>query len=319
MPYLLRRTLQAIPLLIAISIVVFAMLQMTPGGPLASGEGRANVSSEQVERLRGRYGLDDPLPVQYLTWAGKVLTGDWGVSYNQSRPVLDVIADRLPTTLLLVGLSFLVALVVALVVGIVAALRQHTWLDYSLTGFAFAGLAVPSFWLGLICLYVFAYSLDWLPTGGLEDLRFPKTGLAAVWDRALHLAMPVGVLGVIVGAGLARYVRGAMLDVLSQDYVRTARGSGLPERTVILRHALRNAAIPIVTVAIVAIPELFLGTVVTESIFAIPGMGRLFVESADLRDYPVLLGLVMVGAVLFVIANMLADVTYRRLDPRVRL
>ncbi len=316
--YVIRRSLQAIPLLIGISIVIFLLLQMTPGGPLASSEGGGGrATAERTERLRAQYGLDDPLPVQYLNWAGGIVTGDWGTSFNTGRPVLEAIADRLPTTLLLTGLAFGVSLLIALPIGILAATRQYSVFDYVSSGLSFVGVATPSFWFGLMLLFLFSFELGWLPSSGLEDLREQHVGLAAVWDRMSHLIMPVAVLALISTAQLTRYVRGAMLDVLHQDYVRTARGSGLSERTVVVRHAFRNAAIPVVTVAVLMIPELFLGAVITESIFAIPGMGRLFIESADLRDYPVLLGILIIAALLVVMANLLADVLYGLLDPRI--
>lgn len=315
--YVIRRGLQAIPLLIGISMVIFLMLQMTPGGPLASSEaGGGRATAERTERLREEYGLDDPLPVQYVNWAGGVVTGDWGTSFNTRRPVLQTIAERLPTTLLLTGLAFAISLLIALPVGILAATRQYSAFDYVTSGVAFMGVATPSFWFGLMLLFVFSFELGWLPSSGLEDLRRQHVGLGAVWDRASHLIMPVAVLALISTAQLTRYVRGSMLEVLNHDYVRTARGSGLPER-IVLRYAFRNAAIPVVTIAVVMIPELFLGAVITESIFAIPGMGRLFIESADLRDYPVLLGILTIAALLVVLANLLADVLYGLLDPRI--
>ncbi|GAA1114076.1 ABC transporter permease [Nocardiopsis composta] len=316
--YLIRRCLQAVPLLLGISVIVFALLQMTPGGPMAAGEGaQSQASAEQIARLRGRYGLDDPLWMQYLKWLGGILTGDWGASFNTGRPVVEAITERLPTTLLLTGLSFGLSVLLALVVGVTAAVRHRTLFDYVSTGLAFAGLAMPSFWFGLMLLFVFSYSLDWLPSSGLADLRFRHEGFAAFLDRAEHLVLPVAVLSLVSVASLTRYVRSSMLDVLGQDYIRTARGNGLPERTVVLGHGLRNASIPVVTVAVLAIPELFLGAVITETIFGLPGMGRLFVESAELRDYPVLLGILLIASVLVVSANLLADILYGRLDPRI--
>lgn len=316
--YVARRALQAVPLLFGISIVIFLMLQMAPGGPLASGEASAaRLTPEQIERLRGAYGLDDPLSVQYLRWVGGLLQGDWGTSYSTGRPVLTVIAERIPTTLLLSGSAFAVAILIAVPVGVAAATRQYSIFDYLSTGLTFAGIATPSFWFGLMLLFVFTSTLGWLPSSGLEDLRRDHEGFAAVWDRVQHLLMPVAVLALIATANLTRYVRSSMLEVLGRDYIRTARGNGLPERVVVVQHGLRNAAIPVVTIAIITIPELFLGAVITESIFAIPGMGRLFIESANLRDYPVLLGILVIASVLVVLANLLADVLYGLLDPRI--
>jgi len=316
-PYIIRRLLQAIPLLFGISIIIFLMLQMAPGGPLASGEAQASVTPEQIEKLRGHYGLDDPMPVQYLNWLGGVMTGDWGTSYDTGQPVLEAITERLPTTLVLTGLAFAISLLIAIPVGVVAATRQYSAFDYASTGLSFAGIATPSFWFGLMLLYVFSFQLDLLPSSGLTDLRVEHTGLAAVWDRTLHLIMPVAVLALIATANLTRYIRSSMLEVLGQDYVRTARGSGLPERRVILQHAGKNASIPVVTIAMLMIPDLFLGAVITETIFSIPGMGALFVHSAELRDYPVLLGILIIAALLVVVTNLATDVIYGFLDPRI--
>jgi len=245
------------------------------------------------------------------------MTGDWGVSYDTGQPVLQTITERLPTTLVLTGLAFTVSLLIAIPVGIIAATRQYSMFDYASTGLSFAGIATPSFWFGLMLLYVFSFQLDWLPSSGLTDLREDYVGLAAVWDRTSHLIMPVAVLALIATANLARYVRASMLEVLGQDYVRTARGSGLPERVVIVQHAGKNASIPVVTIATLMVPDLFLGAVITETIFSIPGMGALFVHSAELRDYPVLLGILVIAAVLVVITNLAADVLYGFLDPRI--
>ncbi|WP_232663975.1 ABC transporter permease [Pseudonocardia sp. TRM90224] len=316
--YVIRRCLQAIPLLLGISVIIFVLLQMTPGGPMAAGEGAATqVSPEQIARLRGRYGLDDPLVVQYFNWLGGVLTGDWGSSFDTGRPVLEAIGARVPVTLQLTVVALVLSVLIAVVVGVFAASRQNSLVDHAATGASFIGLSTPSFWFGIMLLYVFSFQLRLLPSSGLTDLRARHTGFAAVLDQAEHLILPVAVLSLMSVASLTRYVRSSMIDVLGQDYLRTARGSGLPERTVVLRHGLPNAAIPVVTVAVLALPELFLGAVITETIFGLPGMGRLFVESADLRDYPVLLGILLIAAVLVVVSNLLADVLYGRLDPRI--
>lgn len=316
--YLARRTLGALLSLLAISVIIFIILQMTPGGPFAVGEAARDVSAADVDRLRGRYGLDDPLPLQYLKWLGGVVTGDWGESYRSARPVLDVLVERLPTTLTLAVSAFVVSLLLAVPLGVLAAYRQYSKLDYTASAVAFAGFATPGFWLAIMLIYVFSFRLGWLPSSGLQDLREQHTGLGALVDRIRHMILPVTVLALIATANLMRHVRGAMLEVLDQDYIRTARGSGLPERTVLLRHGLRNASIPIVTVAVLTIPELFLGTVITETVFGLSGMGRLFVESAGFNDYPVLLGALMIGALLFVVANLLADLGYAALDPKIR-
>jgi peptide/nickel transport system permease protein len=319
--YLVRRLAQAVPLLVAISALIFVMLQMTPGGPLAVAEtaGRSGrVTAEDLQRLRNKYGLDDPIPIQYFHWARDLLQGDWGTSFNTGLPVMTMIRERLPTTLLVMGLSFLVTLLLAFPIGILSALRRYTFFDYLTTTVSFLGIAIPSFWFALMLMFVFSYSLDWLPSVGLSDPRASYSGLEAVADRALHLVMPVAVLALTSTASMTRYVRAAMLDVVGQDYVRTAQAKGLGERTVIGVHALKNAAIPIVTVLALELPDLFIGAVIVESVFAISGMGRLFIESANLRDYPVLMGVLMIAATLVVALNLLADLLYAVLDPRIR-
>ena len=316
--YLIRRLLQAVPLLIAISIIVFALLQMTPGGPLSVGEGGSNpAAAAQMAKIREQYGLNDPIPVQYLRWIGGVVTGDWGDSFKTGQPVLQVIGERVGVTLTVSGLAFLLSTVIALGIGVVAAVNRQSAFDYTTTGLSFIGLATPSFWFALMLVYVFSFQLGWLPASGLQDLRAGYTGFDGVIDRIRHLILPVAVLSLVSVASLTRYVRASMLDVLAQDYIRTARGSGLSERTVIVGHALKNAAIPVTTVVLLGIPEIFLGAVITETIFGLPGMGRLFIESANERDYPVLLGLLMIAALLVVIANLVADLVYARLDPRI--
>lgn len=319
--YLVRRALQAVPLLIVISAIIFVMLQMTPGGPLATGEGggrSARVTAEDLQRLRNKYGLDDPMYVQYLNWGRDLLRGDWGTSFNTGLPVTTMIQERLPTTLLVMGLSFLVTLLLAFPIGILSALRRYTIFDYLTTSVSFLGIAVPSFWFALMLMFVFSFTLGWLPAVGLSDPRADYSGMAAAIDRAKHLIMPVTVLALTSTASMTRYVRAAMLDVIGQDYVRTAQAKGLGERTVVLVHALKNGAIPIVTVLALELPDLFIGAVIVESVFAISGMGRLFIESANLRDYPVLMGVLVMTAILVITFNLIADLLYAVLDPRIR-
>jgi peptide/nickel transport system permease protein len=319
--YIVRRLLQSIPLLIGISIIVFIMLQMTPGGPLAAFEnpgatGRAN--PEELERMRARYGLDDPLYIQYLKWAGDLVRGDWGTSFTSGRPVLTVILERLPVTLTVTVIAFVLTILLAFPIGIIAAVKQYTLFDYFFTTVSFLGISVPRFWSALMLLFIFTFSLNWLPATGLYDARYDYTGLAMVRDRALHLILPVSVMTFYLFAQLTRYVRASMLEVLYRDYVRTARAKGLAERPIILFHAMRNGMIPVITVLALYIPDLFVGSVIVESIFAIPGMGRLFIDSAHSRDYPVLMGIVMLTAIIVILSNLIADVIYGLLDPRIR-
>lgn len=319
--YLIRRLLQAIPLLVAISAIVFVMLQMTPGGPLAVAEGggrSARVTEEDLQRLRNKYGLDDPIPVQYANWGRDLLRGDWGTSFNTGLPVLTMIGERLPTTLLVMGLSFLATVLLAFPIGILAAVKRYTVFDYLTTSVSFLGIAIPSFWFALMLMFVFSFTLDWLPSVGLSDPRGTYTGWDAVVDRARHLIMPVTVLALTSTASMTRYVRAAMLDVLGQDYMRTAQAKGLSDRIVVGVHGLKNGAIPIVTVLALELPDLFIGAVIVESVFAISGMGRLFIDSANLRDYPVLMGVLLITAALVVAFNLIADLLYATLDPRIR-
>ncbi len=318
--YIFRRLLQSIPLLLVISMIIFLLLQMTPGGPLAMGEsvGSGRVTAEQIERLRDKYGLNQPLYIRYLYWFGDFIRGDWGTSFNTGRPVLEMITERLPTTLLLTGLAYLVMLILAFPIGILSAVRQYSVMDYIMTGLAFIGISIPSFWFGLLLLFMFSFKTGWLPAFGLTDVN-EYTGMAYLWDLGRHLVMPVAVLAMIDTAAVTRYIRASMLETIHQDYVRTARAKGLGQRAVIIRHVLRNATIPIVTILALRIPDLFLGTVVTETIFAIPGMGRLFIMSAELRDYPVLMGILVIAAILVILSNLLADVLYAALDPRIRI
>lgn len=317
--YVIRRCLQAIPLLIGISILVFLMLQMTPGGPLAIAEDAGGrMTAEDLDRLRNKYGLDDPLYIQFLHWGTDLVQGDWGTSFNTGQPVLTMIMDRLPTTLLITGLAFILTILISIPIGLLSAVRQYSFFDYLSTGISFFGISIPSFWSSLMLLYLFSFSLGWLPSVGLNDLRQDLTGWAAFWDLIKHLIMPVSVLALTSTASLTRYVRAAMLDVLGQDYIRTAHAKGLRERIVLVVHALRSAATPIITVVATELPDLFIGAVIVESVFAISGMGRLFVDSANLRDYPVLMGILMLASVMVILCNILADMLYGIFDPRIR-
>lgn len=319
--YIVRRLLQAIPLLLGISILVFVMLQMTPGGPLALSEASAaagRVRPEDLERLRANLGLNEPMHIRYLRWLGNVLHGDFGNSFITGRPALQSVLERVPVTLTVTVSAWLIAIALALVLGILAALFQNTIVDYAATTLAFIGISTPRFWSALMLLFFFSFQLKWLPALGLYDPRETYTGLAAVVDRLKHLILPVTVMTFYAFASLTRYVRASMLDVLGTDYLRTARSKGLTERTVIVRHALKNAAIPVVTVLTLQIPQLVAGSAIVEAIFAIPGMGRLYVESANARDYPILMTIMVILSTIIILSNLLADILYGILDPRIR-
>ena len=312
--YLARRLAEAVPLLVLITIAVFTVLQLLPAGPLSIYENDPSLTAEDLTRLEERFGLHDPVPVRYLKWAGTLLHGDLGFSLVTQQPVAVMIGDRLVNTLYLMGCALLVTLLIALPVGILSAVRQYSWLDHLATTFSFVGYAIPPFWSGLLAIIIFSVQLHLLPASGMTTLGEDGGAL----DRLSHLVLPVGVLALFNAAHYTRYVRSSMLDVIGQDFVRTARAKGLGEPDVLWRHAFKNAALPVVTIMALDLPMLFSGAVVTESIFAWPGMGRLFLESAFRFDYAVLMGVVTITALLVILSNLAADVLYAWLDPRIR-
>ncbi|MGH2613736.1 MAG: ABC transporter permease [Thermomicrobiales bacterium] len=316
--YIARRLIQAVPLLLIISFIAFAIVQAT-GDPLAAYTVDASLTSDDIARLRARYGLDRPMPLQYLAWLGNMLTGDWGTSYYTRENVVDMVLDRLPNTLLLVGISYTVILVSAVILGIVSAVRQYSWLDHLITGASFVGIAIPSFWLGLMLIVVFsvhfkAAGLPYFPVGGMYDQRVGETVSQVLW----HAVLPALTLAVVITARYVRYIRAAILEQVQVDYVRTARSKGLPEHTVLLRHVFKNALLPLITLIALDVPSLLSGAIVIESIFAWPGMGRLFWSAAERTDIPVLMATMLLVAVLTVIANLVADALYAVVDPRIR-
>lgn len=311
--YVIRRTIQMIPLFIGISIIIFLIIQAAPGGPettlLATGR---FVSPEILAAYRTRLGLDQPIFIQYFRWLGAALTGDLGYSYTSAQPVLIMIAERLPATVELMLAAYLLAAVIALPLGVYSAIHKYSALDFLGTGFSFLGIAMPVFWFGLILQLVFAVQLGWLPSSGRETVG--DTGLL---DHIKHLIMPAVVLSLLYIAGWSRYMRTSFLGVINTDYVRTARAKGLHERRVTLVHALKNAAIPVVSIMALDVAGLFSGAVITETIFAWPGIGRLFIQSMYSRDYPLLMGIIMMGSVMVVVFNLFADIVYGWLDPRI--
>jgi peptide/nickel transport system permease protein len=312
--YIVRRLLQAVPLLLAISAVAFAILKAQPGGPLAAYEGNPDFTEADRLRLERAFGLDQPLPLQYVTWLGSFVRLDWGYSFASHQPVLVAIGERLPNTLYLMGTVFVVVILIAIPVGVITALKQYSWLDHVVTGVIFTFLSTPTFWLGLLLIILFGLQLHWLPLGGIQTLGQPFD----VGDRLKHLVLPVATIALVQMGGHVRYLRASMLETIGQDYMRTARAKGLGERVVVLRHALKNAAIPFVTIVALDMPELFVGAVITEQIFGWPGMGRLFIDSAFRSDYPVLQGILAVASAFIVLSNLVADVMYGWLDPRIR-
>jgi peptide/nickel transport system permease protein len=312
--YIIRRILQSLPLLLGISILVFGLLQLIPGGPMGHYMRVQGANPEDIEILRKQLGLDKPAPVQYVNWLTRWLRGDWGKSYITREPVKDIIAFRLPNTILLMGCSFTLALIVGMTAGIVAALKQYSILDNLLTIFSFIGFSVPVFWLGLIMILVFTVKLGWLPGGGMYTLGEPFSLI----DRIRHLIMPVSAAALYNAGIYSRYLRSGLLEVINLDYIRTARAKGLRERAVFVRHAMRNALMPLVTIVAMDLPWLFGGAVLTETIFSWPGMGREFWKASLDQDYPEILTMVMLVAIAVVVFNLLADVLYAYLDPRIR-
>jgi len=311
--YAVNRVVQSIVLIAFVSMLTFVLIHAAPGGPavlLAPG-----MTKEQIEQARKSLGLDDPVPVQYARWAGLVVRGNLGTSYSQGLPVAGLLVRRLPETLELVLTGLALAVIVGGAIGIVSARKQYSLIDKLSTGFCFFGMSVPVFWLGLMLIIFFSIHLKILPSAGSYTLGAP----ASVYDRLSHLILPAIVLSTANLAPIARYTRSSVLEVLSADYLRTARAKGVKERVVMNRHALLNALIPIVTVVGLMIPRLVSGVAITESVFAWPGMGSLAVDSAVQRDYPVVMGITLMVSVLVVATNFLTDLSYLFLDPRVKL
>lgn len=311
--YLARRVLQGLIVLGLVSVAGFGVLHLAPGGPAAIYAMSPSMSTEDLERLTRELGLDRPLPVQYAAWVSGFVTGNWGRSYRDGRLVREVITDRMAATSVLVLSAFSIAVVVGVGIGVLSAVRQYSPADHVATLAAMIALSIPTFWLGLMAIYVFSVLLGVLPPGNIGTIG-ADFSLA---DRLLHLVLPAGTLGVVMVATWSRYTRASMLEVIREDYIRTALAKGVSRATIVLKHALRNALIPLVTLAGLQLPLVFSGALVTETVFTWPGMGRLFVDSLGNRDYPVLMGILMLSALLVVAGNLLADVVYAVIDPRV--
>ncbi|MBN1642775.1 MAG: ABC transporter permease [Anaerolineae bacterium] len=321
--FLIRRILQSIPVFVGVTVISFVLIHAVPGGPTARLELDADIKPEDIARIRANMGLDKPVWMQYFVWIGLMpnsqgrhsglLQGDLGVSFIDQTSVAQSIYDRLPNTLLLSVTSFAISLAVALPVGLWSAMRQHSWFDNLFTVLSTAGVSIPSFWFGLIAILVFSVRLRWLPSGGMYTLGAERD----LFDLLKHLLMPAGILSILSVAGWNRYIRASVLEVMDQDYVRTARAKGLAERLVTARHILRNALIPVATLIGLAIPTLLSGSLVTETIFGWPGMGRLAYHAATKRDYSMIMGTLVVGTVMVIGGNLIADIAYTFLDPRI--
>ncbi|MEU4664843.1 ABC transporter permease [Micromonospora chalcea] len=308
--FVLRRALQSAVVLIGVTLVVFLLLQLVPGDPVRVALG-TRFDQETYDALRERAGLDQPLPVQYASYLGHALTGDLGVSFRTGQPVSQIVLERLPATLSLAVTAVLFALLVAFPLGIVAAVRSGSAVDHAARVFSQFGVSVPDFWMGIMGILLFAGVLGWLPPSGYVAL----TEDPGRW--ATHVALPAVTVGLVTASILTRFIRSSVLEVLSADYVRTAEAKGLRNRVVIVRHVLRNALIPVVTVIAVQLASLLGGVIVIEVLFAWPGIGRLTFDAVQARDYPVLQGAVLLVAALFLLVNLLVDILYARLDPRI--
>ncbi len=318
--YIVRRLLFMIPLLLGITIITFVVVHLSPGGPADMLTGLSpKVSAEAKARLHSLYGLDKPLHVQYWLWLSRLVRFDFGKSFKDGRLVIIKILERLPATLLLNVLSLLLIFFIALPIGIISAVRQDSFFDKGMTVFVFLGFSVPAFWLALLLMVLFGVVLGWLPISGMHSVNFPYFSFwGKLWDIIKHLILPVFVSAFGGLAYLSRYSRTSMLEVLRQDYIRTARAKGLSEKKVIYRHALRNALIPIVTLLGLSLPALIGGGFIFETIFAWPGMGRLGYQAIMARDYPVIMGVGIVAALLTLLGNLIADITYAFIDPRIK-
>jgi len=309
--FLIRRLAQVVPTLFFVSVLIFCLQQLLPGDPalVMAGEER---DPQALEEIRQRYRLDQPLPVQYVHWLGGVLQGDFGESMRIQRPVAELVLEKLPVTLQLGTMAFLIACLIGIPAGIVSAVKKDSAWDYLANAIGLWGLSTPNFWLGIMMILFFSVQLGWLPPSGYTSLREDP------WQSLATTIMPAFVLGSGIAAVLMRHTRSAMLQVLGQDYVRTARAKGLIERVVVLKHALRNAAVPIVTLGALEFGQLLSGAVLTEQVFTIPGFGKLIVDAVFNRDYLVVQGVVLVTATVYVALNLLADIAYILLNPRLR-
>jgi len=319
--YILKRIGFMVPMLVGITIICFAVMHLAPGSPTdLQTQMNPRASAELKERLRAMYDLDKPLHVQYGLWVQRLLVMDLGKSFaTDRRPVADKIMERLPITIILNILSLLLILAVAIPLGVLSAVHQDSWFDRVVSVFVFVGFAIPTFWLALLLMIFFGVDLGWLPISGIRSLNHEYLAPgAAFWDLVKHLILPVGISAFGGLAGLSRYMRANMLEVIRQDYIMTARAKGLSEFQVVYKHALRNALLPVITILGLSIPGLIGGSVIFETIFAIPGMGQLFYMSVMARDYPTIMGILFIGAILTLLGNLIADVAYAVADPRIR-
>ncbi|MGA8575653.1 MAG: ABC transporter permease [Candidatus Cybelea sp.] len=319
--YVMRRTLQSIPLLLAISVILYGILYNMPGGPLAPYLQNPHITPADIARLKHNLGMDQPVPIQYLKWLGHVLVGDFGYSTSNSEPVFQALIERFPATLELMGASLTIAILIGIATGIASAVYRYSVLDYAVTTLAFFGQAMPVFWFALMMQLAFAVHGIPLPFGYL--IQLPSAGLSSsdtfdLGDRLVHLILPAAVLSILGIATFSRFMRSSLLEVLGTDYMRTAAAKGLSFKVILFKHGFKNALIPVVTVIALSLPGLIAGAIFTETIFAWPGMGRLFINALNQSDLALLMGYLLMVAFLVVFSNLLADVVYAWLDPRVK-
>lgn len=312
--YLIRRLWQSIVLLIIVSMIGFGVLHLTPGGPLSQYALTPGMTQDAMDRISEQMGLNRPLPIQYLDWAWRMFQGDWGTSYRDQQPVLTVIGRHLFATMLLMVSSTAISIALGTWIGIRGATHRYSTFDYAATVGAMIALSIPTFWFGLVGIYIFSLELGWLPAGNMYTI-----GDGSVLDYLHHLILPSIVLALVNIAIWSRYMRTATLDVINQDFVKTARAKGVSERRVLMKHVVGNALLPMITLAGMQLPNLLSGALVTETVFTWPGMGRLFLDSLGYNDYPVVMGLLMFSAVLVILGNLIADIVAASIDPRIRL
>lgn len=312
--YIVNRLGQSLVLLVIVSMIGFGVLHLTPGGPLSQYALSPGMTQETLEKISEQMGLNRPLPIQYLEWAWRLLQGDWGTSYRDNQPVLAVIGRHIFATFLLMGTSTVISIGIGTWIGIRGATHRYSTFDYSATIGAMVALSIPTFWFGLVGIYIFSLKLGWLPAGNMYTI-----GNESVLDYLHHLIMPSLVLALVNIAIWSRYMRTATLDVINQDFVKTARAKGAGERRVLMKHVVGNALLPMITLAGMQLPNLLSGALVTETVFTWPGMGRLFLDSLGYSDYPVVMGLLMFSAILVLLGNLIADLVAAAIDPRIRL
>ena len=317
--YIIRRILIAIPLIFGLLTITFFIIQLAPGDPLAFYADPESSSNPQLRQLMAeKFGLNDPLPVRYIKWIGNVLTGNFGHSYARNRPVTDVLLDVIPNTLLLSSVSLILYLLAGVVIGTISAIKQYSVYDHVTTLMSLFIYSMPSFWLALVLIILFSLKWRLLPPSNMYSIDADTLGmLGYLWDRIRHMILPVFVLSIGSAAGTGRYMRSSLLEVIRQDYIRTARAKGLSEKAVIWKHAMRNALIPIVTIAGLSLPILLDGSLIVEVIFSWPGMGQTTVSSIFNRDYPVVMATTFLSASMVIIGSLIADITYAVLDPRI--